>query len=114
MYLTEYIGEYPMVGYLKGKSYDNKKLTRFGYVTLTAKKDNMLCKRGERIPAHEFHYWESELTGADFTAVKASGRRWDCVFATDTLYAGYPHFHFWANTDIAVNFYKACLREKKV
>ena len=114
MYLTEYIGGYPMVGYLKGKSSDNKKLTRFGYVTLTAKKDNMLCKSGEKIPAHEFHYWDSEMTGADFTAEKPGGRQWDCVFASDTLYAGYPHFHFWANTEFAVNFYKACLREKAV
>lgn len=113
MYLTEYIDKYPMVGFLKGKSTDNKTLTRFGYVTLTAKKDNMLCRSGEKIPAHEFHYWDSELTGADFTAEKLTGKSWDCVFASDTLYAGYPHFHFCANTDFAVNFYKACLREKK-
>ena len=113
MYLTEYIGEYPMVGYLKGKCFDNKKLTRFGYITLKAKKDNMLCRCGKEIPAHEFHYWDTEASGEDFTAEKISRKRWDCIFASDTLYAGYPHFHFRANTDFAVNFYKACLKEKR-
>lgn len=113
MYLTEYIEDLPMVGYLKGKCFDNKKLTRFGYITLKAKKDNMLCKRGDEIPAHEFHYWDSENTGEDFKAEKISGKSWDCVFATETLYAGYPHFHFCANKDFAKNFYKACLKEKK-
>lgn len=113
MYLTEYIGKYPMVGYLKGNCFDNKKLTRFGYVTLKAKKDNMLLKCGEQIPAHEFHYWDAEFAGADFNAQKISGKSRDCAFASDTLYAGYPHFHFWANRDVAVNFYEACLREKR-
>lgn len=113
MYLTEFIEEFPMVGYLKGKSVNNKKLTRFGYVTLTAKKDNMLCKYGGKIRAHEFHYCDTEYSGEDFFAEKISGKSWDCVFATETLYAGYPHFHFWANRDFAVNFYEACLREKK-
>ena len=112
MYLTEYIGQYPMVGYLKGKCFDNKKLTRFGYITLKAKENNMLCARDEKIAAHEFHYWDAELSGDGFRAEKTAGRSWDCVYATDTLYAGFPHFHFYANTNFAVNFYEACLKEK--
>lgn len=112
MYLTESIGDYPMVGYLSGKCFDNRKLTRFGYVKLKAKKDMMLCSAGEEIAAHEFHYWDSEDTGRDFVASKMSGRTWDCVFANDRLYAGYPHFHFYANIDFAINFYKTCLKEK--
>ncbi|MBQ3426365.1 MAG: cobyrinate a,c-diamide synthase [Clostridia bacterium] len=113
MYLKEYIGEYPMVGYLKGKCFDNKKLTRFGYITLTAKTDNMLCRRGEKIRAHEFHYWDTESPGEAFSAEKTSGKRWDCIFASETLYAGYPHLHFLANRDFAINFYEACLKEKR-
>jgi cobyrinic acid a,c-diamide synthase len=111
-YLTEALAGCPMVGALPGNSFETKKLVRFGYVTLTARKDNMLCRAGEQIPAHEFHYWDSERTGDGFTARKPSGKSWDCVFATDTLYAGYPHFHFAANPEFAVNFYKACLKEK--
>ena len=111
-YLTESLDGRPMVGALPGKSYQTGKLVRFGYVTLTAKKDNLLCRAGDSIPAHEFHYWDSEQTGDGFTARKPSGKQWDCVFATDTLYAGYPHFHFAANPQFAVHFYEACLKEK--
>ena len=112
MYLTESIGGYPMVGYLKGNSFDTGKLTRFGYINLKAKTDTMLCRAGEEIAAHEFHYWDSERSGDNFVARKETGRTWDCVVATDYLYAGYPHFHFYSNSDFAVNFYKACLKEK--
>lgn len=112
MYLTERIGAWPMVGFLPGKCWDNGKLTRFGYVTLRAKKDNLLCKAGEEIRGHEFHHWDTEHPGGDFTAAKLSGRAWDCAVATETLYAGYPHFHFYANPQFAENFYDACVKEK--
>ena len=46
MYLTEAIADLPVVGYLPGKSFDNGKLTRFGYVRLRAEKDGLLCKAG--------------------------------------------------------------------
>ena len=46
MYLTEAIADLPMVGYLPGKSFDNGKLTRFGYVRLRAEEDGLLCKAG--------------------------------------------------------------------
>ncbi len=112
MYLTESIDGYPMVGYLKGKCLDTGKLTRFGYVTLRARKDNLLCKAGDTIPAHEFHHWDCEDTGASFVAEKSSGKTWDCVVSGETLYAGYPHFHFLSNLAFASSFYKRCLREK--
>ena len=113
MYLTEAIGAEPMAGFLPGKCWDNHKLTRFGYVTLRAKRDNLLCRAGEEIRGHEFHHWDAEETGGDFTAEKLNGRHWDCVTATERLYAGYPHFHFYSNPEFAKNFYQACLREKK-
>lgn len=108
MYLTEAIGGQPMAGALPGTCFDTGKLTRFGYVTLTAKKDNLLCRAGESIPAHEFHHWDCTAPGADFRAEKPTGRSWDCAVATSTLYAGYPHFHFRANPAFAVNFCRAC------
>lgn len=113
MYLTESIGEFPMVGYFPGKSFDTGKLTRFGYVHLKANKDTMFCKAGDEIPGHEFHRWDSEYSGEAFTAMKASGKKWRCAYATERLYAGYPHFHFYANPDFAVNFYTTCLKEKR-
>ena len=112
MYLTKSIGEYPMAGFFDGKCFDTGRLSRFGYIELTAKHDNMLCRKGEKIRAHEFHYWDCGSSGDSFEARKPSGRVWSGVFATDRLYAGYPHFHFYSNIDFAVNFYKACLEEK--
>ena len=112
MYLTEAIGEQTMAGYLPGKCFDNGKLTRFGYVTLRAREDNMLCKAGEEIPGHEFHHWDCTQPGADFTATKSTGRTWDCAVVTDRLYAGYPHFHFYANPAFLKGFYDTCLKEK--
>lgn len=112
MYLTQEIGGYPMVGHLPGTCFDNGKLTRFGYVTLRANADNMLCSTGEEIHGHEFHHWDCTQPGDCFTAEKATGKRWNCAVATDRLYAGFPHFHFYANPDFAKNFYHACLKEK--
>ncbi len=112
MYLTEAIGGHPMVGFIKGKSFDNGRLTRFGYVALTAEYGNMLCKKGESIPAHEFHRWDADDPGGGFTARKPDGRSWACVHASDTLYAGYPHIHFYANPAFAKGFYDAMLKEK--
>jgi len=112
MFLTQAIGNAPMAGLLPGKCWDNHKLTRFGYVTLRAKKDNLLCRAGEEIRGHEFHHWDAECPGSDFSAKKPSGKHWDCAVASERLYAGYPHFHFYANPAFAVNFYQACLKEK--
>lgn len=112
MYLTEAIGSWPMVGFLKGRCFDTGKLTRFGYVTLQAKADNLLCPAGKSIPAHEFHHWDCTRPGGDFSAEKANGRAWACCTAADTLYAGYPHFHFYSDLSFAQNFYAACLKEK--
>jgi cobyrinic acid a,c-diamide synthase len=112
MYLTEQIAGSPMVGFLPGGSRDTGKLVRFGYITLQAKEDNLLCRAGEAIRGHEFHHWDSDRTGDGFRAVKPSGRSWDAAFSGPRLYAGYPHFHFRANPAFAVNFYTCCLEVK--
>lgn len=113
MYLTQAIENRRMVGFLPGTCENQGKLIRFGYVTLTAGRDNMLCKAGETIRAHEFHHYDAEFTGEDFTAVKSSGKSWNCIFANDSLYAGYPHLPFYSNPEFAGNFYQACLKHKK-
>lgn len=111
MYLTQAIGDFSMAGSLEGICFHTGKLTRFGYVTLTAKQDNLLCKAGEKIAAHEFHHWDCTVSGNSFTATKANGRSWGCGIATENLYAGYPHFHFYSNLAFAENFYQACMKE---
>lgn len=112
MYLTESIGQYPMVGALSGNCFDTGRLTRFGYVTLHAQKDNLLCRAGQQIPAHEFHHWDCTVPGDSFIAVKSNGKSWPCAVVTDRLYAGYPHFHFYANPAFLEGFYRTCVKEK--
>ena len=104
---------YKMAGVIDTASKMTEKLSRFGYVTLSAKKDNMMCKKGESIRAHEFHYSDSDNSGNDFTAKKENGVSWECIYADDTLFAGYPHIHFWGNIDFAKNFIQKCDMRRK-
>lgn len=110
---------YSMVGAIQGKSFMTKKLNRFGYITLTAQKNNLLANEGEQINAHEFHYSDSTSNGDDCTATKATdGKGWNCIHAGETLFAGYPHIHFWGNPAFADKFisrcliYQSCLRKE--
>ena len=117
MYLLErYIDEgttYNWVGAVAGETFMTKKLNRFGYINLTAQNDNVLCKAGETINGHEFHYSDSTNNGIGFLASKASGKgEWNCANVSETLYAGYPHIHLWGNPNFARNFVKACLAFK--
>lgn len=112
MYLHQQLLEKPMVGFLKGRVWNTGKLVRFGYVTLTAQTDNLLCNAGERIPAHEFHYFDVDDPGSGFTAAKQGGRSWPCGITSPTLYAGFPHFHFYARPEMADRFLTACRKEK--
>lgn len=100
---------YPWVGAVKGTCWMTDHLVRFGYVSLTANIDNVLCKAGESIHAHEFHYSDSDQNGTAFTAAKAGRQNsWPAAQANGTLYAGYPHLHLWGNIRFAENFIKAC------
>ena len=111
MYLTESIAGHAMVGALPGDCFDTGKLTRFGYITATAQEDSLLCRAGEQMPMHEFHHWDTPLPGSAFLAEKPSGKQWRCAYATDTLYAGFPHFHFYAKPVMAQRFLAACRKE---
>lgn len=119
MYLGQSIeteeGLFSMVGALPSNARLTKRLQNFGYVTLTAYQDNLLCKAGQSLRAHEFHYAQSDMQGSNFCAKKANGKTWDCVFANSTLYAGYPHLYFRAQPTIIENFLQTCLhrRERK-
>lgn len=100
---------YQMAGVIAGHVCKTERLRRFGYVNLTAEKDNLLCRRGEVMPAHEFHYWDSDNCGGDFTARKASnGLEYPCIHAGERLYAGFPHLYFYAKPEIAQNFVRKC------
>lgn len=114
MYLTRSIGGYPMAEVIETDCFNTGKLCRFGYTTISAERDNLLLAAGESIRAHEFHYWDAENPGANMKSRKPSGRGWDCAYATDTLYAGYPHLYFPSNPNVAERFIKKCLERKSL
>lgn len=102
---------YPMVGFLPGSSFRTLSLRRFGYVRLTAQKDNLLCKKGEGFAAHEFHYWDSQHCGNGCIAQKPCRRSsWECVVCDENFWAGYPHLYFYADVQMAKNFLNRCNR----
>ncbi len=102
---------YPMVGFLPGSSFRTPSLRRFGYVRLTAQKDNLLCKKGEGFAAHEVHYWDSQHCGNGCIAQKPCRRSsWECVVCDENFWAGYPHLYFYANVQMAKNFLNRCNR----
>jgi len=130
MYLHEYLegadgGEYSGVGVIEGRAFKTDRLTRFGYVELTAEngKDEFFgscerCKRDERlggaigrIPAHEFHYYDSTSNGDAFTAKKPVGKRsWKCMHSSENMLAGFPHLYYYGNPRIPQTFLGKCRR----
>ena len=101
--------EYRMAGVIDGFAFETSKLQRFGYAELTADRDNLLCKKGEIVRSHEFHYWDSSFCGDCFTAKKLNGKQWKCGYSTENIIAGFPHFYFYNKPSMAESFLKKCL-----
>ena len=98
----------PMTGFLPGHCRKTARLVRFGYASYEAGADNLLCRSGEILRGHEFHYWESDNPGGSFRARKNSGAAWPSIVATENLFAGFPHFHFYSNPAMARRFLERC------
>ena len=99
-------------GVIPGKCFRTPRLTRFGYITLTAGKPVFGRSAEEigEIPAHEFHYFDSENCGSDFHAAKPLSKRgWDCMHSSSNLLAGYPHIYYYGNPQIPRAFLMKCL-----
>ncbi len=103
---------FPMVGVFDGECCYTDRLQRFGYVTLTALRDNVLCHKNEQIRAHEFHRYESTVAQDVFSAQKRD-QTWTCNAAYKNLVAGFPHIHYYANLQFAVRFYNCCVSYHK-
>ena len=72
-------------------------------------KEDLLLAAGERIPAHEFHYSDSDCCGDGYLAQKPSGRL-ECGVVNENLYAGYPRYPLWGNPQAAHRFLNRCRR----
>lgn len=105
---------FPMAGVISGRAYPAGKLLRFGYVTLTAQRDGLLGPAGTNCPAHEFHCWESEAPGEDFTARRPqSAAWWPCGYTNAHLYAGFPHLYLYGHPEAAAAFVTSCAEWRK-
>lgn len=102
---------FEMAGAVEGRCFPKGRLVRFGYINLTAEEDNLLCRKGDVMKGHEFHYWDSTHPGASFRASKPMrDRSWTCMVSEGNLLAGYPHVHFLSFPRAAENFLEACVK----
>lgn len=103
-----------MVGFLPGQAYKEKRLVRFGYACLTSETDSMLVRRGERVPCHEFHYYESTENGTGLISAKPDGTRpVACGFVNDHMYAAFPHLSLAGELPLAERFAEAAANYRK-
>ncbi|MEG2938594.1 MAG: cobyrinate a,c-diamide synthase [Oscillospiraceae bacterium] len=107
--------DYEMVGAIDGKCVLSERLSpRFGYISLCADSDNLLCKKGGQIGAHEFHYSDSTFVADAFTASKPNSKRsWRCIYSDANIFAGYPHLYFYSNPAFAESFVRNAARYKE-
>ena len=105
MYISQSIDNIEMASLIKGRCMMTDKLQNFGYVELTSHKDSMLLKKGESIPAHEFHYSIIDEPYCDCIMRKPKSlKSWQGVYLSDHVYAGYPHLYFLSNLKLAERF----------
>ncbi|MGN0268984.1 MAG: cobyrinate a,c-diamide synthase [Lachnospiraceae bacterium] len=98
-----------MVGVIDGEVHRTPRLTRFGYISVTANEDCMCGSKGTAFQAHEFHYFESSACGDGFHAAKPTGKRgWDCIQNRENLMAGFPHLYYYSNPEAIAVFLKKC------
>ena len=117
MYLQESLTDierhtWPMTGVIPGEVHYTGKLSRFGYIELTASEHGMGLDAGDTLRAHEFHYFDSSHNGQACHAVKYTGKQWDCCVLEDRLFAGFPHFYLPNCQKLARGFVEAAAAYK--
>ena len=117
MYLTRSIEvehrDYPMVGLYPFRTRMLSHRKALGYREVVLKKDSLLGPKGLRARGHEFHYSEL-INGTEEIAdlYQVSNRKGMEVgpdgFMVYNALAGYIHFHFGSNPEMAANFVESC------
>ena len=100
---------FPMAGVFDAAAANTHRLSRFGYVTLTAQSDGLLGPAGFALPAHE------STTGTATPPAPPSTPRSPSPAVAGTAPGtpkpctpGSPHFHLWAAPEAARRFVEAC------
>ena len=105
---------WPMAGVLEGSGFQNGRLQRFGYVTLSPREDSAYLRTGETLAAHEFHRWDCTQNGESCLAQKPENEKsWNCMLYKGNLLAGFPHLYLPSCPQVARRFADACRRWKE-
>ncbi len=102
--------KHEMAGVFPGSGIRTDRLQHFGYAEIVPETDSLLFRKGERIPAHEFHYWETTESGNDLCMERPDRESRRCGFATPTLYAAFPHLPLGGRIPLAERFAAAAER----
>lgn len=100
-----------MCGVIPGRTWNSGKLCRFGYVTLRSMTDTGVARGPLEVKGHEFHYWDSESNGEDWEASRR-GVTYRCINDNGTMIAGYPHFYYYSNPEMAFRFVQRCAEHR--
>lgn len=112
MLLADRVDGMGMAGVVPAECADAHRLVRFGYGEFRAPEDSLLFEAGDVIRGHEFHHWDATHSGEALEAKKPSGRSWKCAYATDTLYAGFPHLYFPSAPKAAARWIEKCRQRR--
>lgn len=112
---------YPMAGIVKGRAYYTGRSVRFGYAEFSEGEDALMTRKRaagqERkdiatafhIRGHEFHYFESENCGGDWSAKKpVTGRSWKCMHAGAQHLWGFGHLYYPSAPRFTLWFVEKC------
>ena len=95
---------YSMAGIVPGTCSYKGKLVRFGYIEVQEKQSRFLPE-GQRIRAHEFHYFDSTDNGNNCLAIKpVTGREYSCIIEGENYWLGFPHLYYPSNPTFAEKF----------
>lgn len=111
MYLGEGItvrdAYYPMAGVFPFRSVMREKAAALGYRDMRAGEDCLICKKGDTLKGHEFHYSEvagvSAKNGVRLNVFSEEGDRVVSAAYKSTL-ASYVHVHFGSGRETAAHF----------
>lgn len=115
-FLTDHDGRtFSMVDFFPHDTVMTEQLQNFGYAEVTFDRPTVLGPAGTVIRAHEFHH--SKIIGPEpryaLSIKKSPARGWPGGVVRQNVLAAYPHLHFEANPDLAVNFIANCCKFKE-
>lgn len=120
MFLTEAIlttdgKRFEMVNYIPGTIQMQTRLVALGYREIFGTKGNFLIREGQEAKGHEFHY--STYTKPKNThyayETKSRFKKQGEGYKHENLIAGYTHFHFASNPQLATQWIEQCKNYQK-